>query len=97
MGSDAGLRYVTIRGGERRPLRAGDDLGGRQVAELAVRHLYLDNRHDVWAQSLENISLQSLYGLAFQYADKTLNRGAYTGARMRAAIRILSTRMFKAF
>ncbi len=32
------------------------------------------------AQSLENISLQSLYGLAFQYADKTLNRGAYTGS-----------------
>jgi hypothetical protein len=32
------------------------------------------------AQSLENISLQSPYGAAFQYADKTLNSGAYTGS-----------------
>jgi hypothetical protein len=26
------------------------------------------------------ISLQSMYGLAFQYADKTLNNGTYTGS-----------------
>lgn len=30
------------------------------------------------SQSPENISLQSLYGSAFQYADKVLNAGFYT-------------------
>lgn len=32
------------------------------------------------AQTRKNISLQSLYGVAFQYADKTLNSGTYTGS-----------------
>jgi hypothetical protein len=32
------------------------------------------------AQLPENIALQSLYGAAFQYADKTLNDGGYTGS-----------------
>lgn len=31
------------------------------------------------SQSPKNISLSSLYGSAFQYADKVLNAGAYTG------------------
>jgi hypothetical protein len=32
------------------------------------------------SQSPENINFQSLYGAAFQYADKTINGGAYTGS-----------------
>jgi hypothetical protein len=32
------------------------------------------------SQSAMNINLQSLYGLAFQYADKALNAGSYTGS-----------------
>ncbi|MEI7827449.1 MAG: DUF362 domain-containing protein [Euryarchaeota archaeon] len=32
------------------------------------------------AQSLENINLLSLYGVAFQYANKTLNGGSYAGS-----------------
>jgi len=32
------------------------------------------------SRSPENISLGSLYGAAFQYADKALNGGAYTGS-----------------
>ena len=31
------------------------------------------------AQSTENVSLESQYGVAFQYADKALNGGTYTG------------------
>jgi hypothetical protein len=31
--------------------------------------------------SLGSLSLQSLYGLAFQYADKALNGGSYTGSK----------------
>jgi hypothetical protein len=32
------------------------------------------------SQSPEHINLGSLYGMAFQYADKVLNAGAYTGS-----------------
>jgi hypothetical protein len=32
------------------------------------------------AQSAKNVNLGSLYGMAFQYADKVLNAGAYTGS-----------------
>ena len=32
------------------------------------------------SQSLNNISFDSIYGSAFQYADKTLNEGIYTGS-----------------
>jgi len=33
------------------------------------------------SNSPSNVSLQSLYGLAFQYADKALNGGSYTGSK----------------
>jgi hypothetical protein len=33
------------------------------------------------SDSPNNVSLQSLYGLAFQYADKALNGGSYTGSK----------------
>jgi len=33
------------------------------------------------SNSPDNVSLQSLYGWAFQYADKALNGGSYTGSK----------------
>ena len=43
--------------------------------------LYIQTTGAIYGcQSVKNISLFSLYGLAFQYADKTQNLGIYTGS-----------------
>jgi hypothetical protein len=43
---------------------------------------YMLNTKGLYGSHLPNeVSLQSLYGLAFQYADKALNGGAFTGSK----------------
>ena len=53
--------------------------GGRWPSWQLATYTYVTGT-TYGAQSLVNISLQSLYGTAFQYADKTLNGGSYTGS-----------------
>ncbi len=43
---------------------------------------YILNTAVLYGSNLpQNVTLQSLYGLAFQYADKALNGGSYTGSK----------------
>jgi hypothetical protein len=43
---------------------------------------YMLTTKSIYGSNLpDSISLQSLYGLAFQYADKVLNGGSYTGSK----------------
>jgi len=53
--------------------------GGRWPSWQLATYMYVTGT-TYGAKSLVNISLQSLYGTAFQYADKTLNGGSYTGS-----------------
>lgn len=53
--------------------------GGRWPSWQLATHMHVTGA-TYGSQSLMNISLQSLYGAAFQYADKTLKGGAYTGS-----------------
>jgi hypothetical protein len=53
--------------------------GGRWPSWQLATYMYVTGT-TYGAQSLVNISLKSLYGTAFQYADKTLNGGSYTGS-----------------
>jgi len=52
---------------------------GRWPSWQLATHLLFTN-HMYGCDSPANVSLQSLYGAAFQYADKALSGGAYTGS-----------------
>jgi hypothetical protein len=46
---------------------------------------YINTAMSIYGQEFPaKVDLQSLYGYAFQYADKTLNKAAYTGNRGRS-------------
>ena len=67
--------------------------GGRWPSWQLATYMYVTGT-TYGAKSLVNISLQSLYGTAFQYADKTLNGGVVHGEHGRDKRSELSQRIF---